>query len=210
MITVFIVENLLEHQIYLNTVIETDPALKCAGIAKSGYEAIHAITKLQPNIVLIDIGLPDISGIECIVRLKRICPPVKFMIYTVHEEDELVFEALKAGANGYLLKTSKPYQIIDAIKELHQGGAPLSSTIAQKILRELPQNKQAPHPEGHNITPKEHDILNLLSKGHSYQEASDLLFVSIKTFRWHIHNIYQKLHANNRTEALNRYYKQDE
>jgi two-component system, NarL family, response regulator LiaR len=210
MITVFIVEDLLEHQTYINTVIETDPELRCLGMTKRGYDAIHSVTKLQPNIVLIDIGLPDISGIECIVKLKPICPNVKFMICTAHEEDELVFEALKAGADGYILKTSKPYQIIDAIKELYHGGAPLSSTIARKILNELPQNKKEPHSIDYNITPKEHDILYLLGKGHSYQEASDLMFISIKTFRWHIHNIYQKLHANNRTEALNRYYKQSE
>jgi two-component system, NarL family, response regulator LiaR len=209
MITVFIIEDLLDHLNYFKTVINTDHELQYVGDAKTGHEAIRAIAQLQPNIVLIDIGLPDISGIECILRLKPTCPNIKFMVCTIHEENELVFEALKAGANSYILKDSKPYQIIDAIKELHNGGAPLSSTIARKILIELSQNTKELHSTDYNITSKEHDILKLLGRGHSYQEASDLLFISINTFRWHIHNIYKKLHVDNRTEALNKYYNKE-
>jgi DNA-binding NarL/FixJ family response regulator len=208
MISVLIVEDQLDHQIYLNTIISSDAELKCLGIIRNGYEAMKEILAKKPDVVLMDIGLPDISGIECILRLKDKVPSVKFMICTVHEEDENVFEALKAGADSYIVKKSKSYQILDAIKELHRGEMPISSSIARKILNYIPPksiNIQA-QSEFH-ITTKECEILNLLSKGHSYQEIADMAFISIKTIKWHIHNIYKKLHADNRTDALNKYFK---
>jgi DNA-binding NarL/FixJ family response regulator len=155
-----------------------------------------------------DLGLPDMSGIECITRLKDKVPTVKFMVCTVHEEDEHIFEALKAGAHSYIVKRSKPYQILDAIKELHNGETPISSCIARKILNAMPkETSNKPEKAEFNITTKEADILKLLSKGHSYQEIADMSFISIKTMKWHVYNIYKKLHADNRTEALNKYFR---
>jgi two-component system, NarL family, response regulator LiaR len=208
MISVLIVEDQLDHQMYLNTIVSSDSELKCLGIIRNGNEAMKEILAKRPDIVLLDLGLPDMSGIDCITKLKNKVPGVKFMVCTVHEEDENIFEALKAGAHGYIVKKSKPYQILDAIKELHNGETPLSSCIARKILNYLPQQKQSnttAQPEFH-ITPKEEDILKLLSKGHSYQEIADMSFISIKTMKWHVYNIYKKLQANNRTEALNKFF----
>lgn len=207
MISVLIVEDQIEHQMYLNTIVNSDSELKCLGIVRNGLEAIKDIIKLQPNVVLIDIGLPDISGIECIKQSKMKCLNTKFMICTVNEEDEKIFEALKVGAHSYIVKRSKPYQIIDAIKSVYSGETPISSSIATKILAMIPKEEEKNvKRKDYNITPKENEILKLLSVGHSYQEISDLLYISIKTLKWHIHNIYNKLHADNRTEALNKYF----
>jgi two-component system, NarL family, response regulator LiaR len=209
MISVFIVDDIQEHQLYLKTILESNAEMKFLGASATGKEAINAILQLRPDIVLMDIGLPDISGIECIRSLKPMCPEVQFMICTVHEEDSNIFEALKAGANGYILKKSKGYQVIDAIKDVYNGHMPISSSIARNILNHLPQtDDEKKKPTDYHITPKEAKILNLLAKGKSYQEISDALFISIKTLKWHIHNIYKKLQADNRTEALNNYFGQ--
>jgi DNA-binding NarL/FixJ family response regulator len=208
MITVLIVEDQLDHQIYLNTIVSSDSELKCLGIIRNGNEAMKEIIAKRPNVVLMDLGLPDMSGVECILKLKDKVPDTKFMVCTVHEEDEKVFEALKAGAHGYLVKKSKPYQILDAIKELNNGEMPLSSCIARKILNYLPRESTNDKAISEfHITSKEGDILKLLSKGHSYQEIADISFISIKTMKWHIYNIYKKLQADNRTEALNKFFK---
>ena len=208
MISVVIVEDLEAHQIYLRSIIERDPTVQCLGVINNGREALLKIPDFNPDIVLMDIGLPDFSGIECIIKLKHICPEVMFMICTIHQEDESVYQALKAGALSYMLKKSKPHQIIDAIHELKEGGSPISSDIARKILAEIPKikNQDETNKEYH-ITPRESEILNMLAKGQSYQQIADELFISIKTFRKHIYNIYQKLHADNRTEAINKYFK---
>ena len=206
MISILIVEDQLDHQLYLNTIISSDAGFKNLGIIRLGAEAIREIPRLKPDIVLMDIGLPDMSGIECISKLKPVCPDVNFLVCTVNEEDEHIFEALKVGAKGYILKKSKPYQIIDAIKELNDGETPLSSSIARKILNHLPQHKAPVASADYDITPREASILKLLAKGYSYQEVSDALFISIKTMKWHIYNIYKKLHADNRTEALNKFF----
>jgi DNA-binding NarL/FixJ family response regulator len=208
MIRVLIVEDQLDHQMYLNTIVSSDNAFKCLGIIRNGNEAIKVITAKKPDIVLMDIGLPDMSGIECILKLKNKVPKVKFMVCTIHEEDEQIFEALRAGAHAYIVKRSKPYQIIDALKELYNGETPISSCIARKILNYMQQESTGPEPQPEiRMTDKEGDILRLLSKGHSYQEISEMTYISIATTRWHIHNIYKKLHADNRTDALNKYFK---
>ena len=208
MITVLIVEDQLDYQLYLKTIINSSSNLKCLGLVRMGADAIDLIKKLKPNIVLMDIGLPDMSGLECISILMPLCPEVKFMVCTIHDEDENVFEALKIGAKSYILKQSKPYQIIDAIEDLHNGNSPISGSIARKVLNYVAEmNSEKKGTEDYNMTASESKILQQLSKGYSYQEIADLLFVSKKTIKWHIYNIYKKLHASNRTEALNKYFK---
>ncbi|MFA6058311.1 MAG: response regulator transcription factor [Taibaiella sp.] len=208
MISVLIVEDQLDHQIYLNTIVSSDAELKCLGIIRNGNEAIKEIIAQKPDIVLMDIGLPDMSGIECILKLRPKVPEVKFMVCTVYEEDESIFEALKAGAHSYIVKRSKPYQILDAIKELYNGERPISSCIAKKILNALPkETDNGPARLEYKITSKQEDILKFLAKGYSYQEIADKCFISPKTLKWHVHNIYKKLHADNRMEAVNKYFK---
>lgn len=206
MINVVIVEDLPIHQLYLKTIIDQDEQLCCLDVFDNGRDAIENIPDLNPHVVLIDLGLNDMNGIECITRLSKICPDIKFMVCTVHDEDENVFEALKSGANSYILKKSKPYQIIDAIIEMHEGGSPISSDIARKVLNQLPKIKSESTNDSYHITPREKEILNLLSRGLSYQEVADELYISVKTLKKHTYNIYQKLNAGNRTEALNRFF----
>lgn len=206
MISVVIVEDLPIHQLYLKTIIDQDEQLTCLDVFDNGKDAMEYIPILKPDVVLIDLGLDDINGVDCIAHLSKICPDIKFMVCTVHDEDEKVFEALKCGANSYILKKSKPYQIVDAIIEMKEGGSPISSDIARKVLSHLPKIKQDVDNSNYHITPREKEILNSLSRGLSYQEVADELFISVKTLKKHTYNIYQKLNANNRTEALNRFF----
>jgi DNA-binding NarL/FixJ family response regulator len=208
MITVLIVEDLIDHQAYLRMAVDCDAGIRCAGIAGNGTDAIRKAAALKPDVILLDIGLPDMNGIECMMKIMegQWCD-ARFVICTIHEEDEFVFEALKAGAHSYITKKSAPYQIADAIKDVHKGERPISSSIATKILAQMPMLRQrkAEAPTA-NLTTKEQDILKLLSKGLSYQEVADSAAITVKTLKWHIHNIYNKLQADNRTEAINKYF----
>ena len=214
MIKVLIVEDQIEHQQYFKSIVMSNPGFKYLGIVRNGKEAIKEIKLLVPDVVIMDLGLPDITGIECIRQLKPLGLDTKFMVCTIHEEDDSIFEALKAGANSYIVKKSKPYQIIDAITEVYEGEMPISSCIATKILNYMPQaeeteegEKDAAQTTGYSITHKEAELLKLLAKGHSYKEISDALAIKVTTIKWHVYNIYKKLQAKNRTEAINKYFK---
>lgn len=213
MIRVFIVEDLPEHQLFLQTIVKSSSELDCVGVAADGHSALRSIRKQAPDVVLMDIGLPDISGIECIQLLRGELPQTRFMVCTVHEEDENLFDALKAGAHSYMLKKSKPYQILDAIREVYEGMFPISSCIAGKMLHYLDFQRietlhkgKAQKQTEYKLTSKEHQILIELAKGFSYQEVAESVSIAITTLKWHIYNIYRKLHADNRTEALNKYF----
>jgi DNA-binding NarL/FixJ family response regulator len=157
----------------------------------------------KPDIVIMDISLPGMSGIECIREIKGKLPATQFMMFTVYENDEKVFEALKAGASGYLLKNTGLVQMIEALKELHNGGSPMSANIARKLVRVF-------HEQENNasvvevLSQRENEILQLLAKGLLYKEIADQLHISTSTVRQHIHKIYEKLHVQNRTEAINK------
>ena len=161
----------------------------------------------QPDLVIMDINLPGMTGIECIKRLKPKFPALQFIMFTVFEDSEQVFEALTAGASGYLLKKTPPERIISALKELHEGGAPMSTGIARKVIstlqeRAVPQQKSLPN--DFRLSPREYEILDLLAKGLFYKEIASQLSITTGTVRQHIHKIYEKLHVQNRTEALNK------
>lgn len=204
MISVIIVEDNADIRIMLEAIVNSSPDYNCLATAASGTEALEQIRRHLPNVVLMDIGLPDINGIDCIRLLRSACAGTEFMMCTIHDEDEKVFEALQAGANSYLLKSSTPETILSAIRELHEGGSPMSSDIARKIVRQLQRPNTATN--DHGVTQREQEILQLLSRGHTYQEISDQLFISIKTFKKHVYNIYRKLQVNNKTEAMNKYF----
>lgn len=211
MIKILIVEDQPEHQQYFKSIVMSNSNFKYLGIIRNGKEAVKRIKEEEPDVVIMDLGLPDISGIECIRQLKPLGLETRFMVCTINEEDDSIFEALKAGANSYIVKKSKPYQIIDAITEVYGGEMPISSCIATKILNYMPQSadeEEKPEEETpHSITPKEAELLNLLAKGHSYKEISDDMSIKVTTIKWHVYNIYKKLQARNRTEAINKYFK---
>jgi DNA-binding NarL/FixJ family response regulator len=170
-----------------------------------GEEALDTIAALQPDIVIMDINLPGISGIDCIKLVKPNCPSTQFMIFTIYENDENIFTALEAGATGYLLKKSTMPQIAEALKELYNGGSPMSALIARKLVQRY--QKPVPSSELEQLTPKEKEILILLSEGLLYKEIADRLAITAGTVKQHIHRIYEKLHVSNKTEAINKLYR---
>jgi DNA-binding NarL/FixJ family response regulator len=204
-ITVTIVEDLDEVREGLTQFISLNSEFKILNTFRTAEEALIEIPVLKPEIVIMDINLPGMNGIECIRQLKDKSPCTQFMMFTVYENDEKVFEALKAGASGYMLKNTGLLQMIEAIKELHDGGSPMSSNIARKLVSVF-REKEKVIASASSLSPRENEVLQLLSKGLLYKEIADKLSISIATVRQHIHKIYEKLHVQNRTEALNKVF----
>lgn len=208
MITIYIVEDNISFRMLLSQLFGEHPDLEIAGVADNGSTALKAVEKLQPDIVLMDIGLPDISGVECIAKLKPVCPETEFVAFTVSDEDEIVFEALKAGATSYLMKTTPPDELIKALKEVYNGGSPISSDIARKIIGVFSQQREKQHSKnpGFGISKREDEMLRYLAEGMTYQEVADKMFISLSTLKSHIYNTYEKLQVNNKVEAINKYF----
>lgn len=198
-----IVEDLDEVREGLKQFISLNPEFKVLDTFKTAEEALHDLPQLQPDIVIMDINLPGMSGIECIRQVKKKIAQTQFMMFTVYENDEKVFEALKAGATGYLLKNTGLLQLIEALQELHNGGSPMSSNIARKLVTIFREEHTDEAPMI-ALSKRENEILQLLSKGLLYKEIADKLVISVGTVRQHIHKIYEKLHVQNRTEAINK------
>jgi DNA-binding NarL/FixJ family response regulator len=201
-ISLAIVEDLDEVREGLNQFISLNPEFKVLDTFKTAEEALYDIPRLQPDIVIMDINLPGMNGIECIRQVKNKSPKTQFMMFTVYENDEKVFEALKAGASGYLLKNTGLVQMIEALSELYNGGSPMSANIARKLVTVFREQENLVPVE--TLSNRENEILQLLSKGLLYKEIADQLSISTSTVRQHIHNIYEKLHVQNRTEAINK------
>jgi two-component system, NarL family, response regulator LiaR len=205
LITVCIVEDRKDIRESLKILVNDSPECACIGAFENGEDALKEIPELQPDVVLMDIDLPGMNGIACIKELKPLCPRVQFMICTVYDEDEKIFDALAAGANSYILKRSDSDTLINSIKDLHNGGSPMSSDIARKIVKQFQSNVSVEKEDFH-LTDREKEILELLAKGLTYQQTADKIFISGKTIKKHVYNIYEKLHVNSRTEAVNKYY----
>jgi DNA-binding NarL/FixJ family response regulator len=206
-IKIVIVEDLEEVADGLAEFIEVDKELQLVGSYRTAEAAAIEIPLVKPDIAVMDINLPGMNGIECIRQVKNSMPSVQFMMFTVYENNDQVFEALKAGASGYLLKKTPPIEIIDAIKELYQGGSPMSSTIARKLVNVFQSNQDASLAKSAVLTPREREVLDQLAKGMLYKEIGEQLGISFNTVRQHISKIYEKLHVQNRTEALNKFFK---
>ncbi len=204
MISVAIVEDIPEIRDSIAKLIEGQPDLSLVLAASNAEEAIPFILHKNPDVVIIDINMPGMNGIDCIAKIKDECPNTQFMIFTIYENDEKIFDALAAGASGYILKKTDPDKIIEAIKELYNGGSPMSTSIARKVINHFKVNKAPVH---ESLTNKENEILTLLSKGLLYKEIAAALSISVGTVTQHIHNIYGKLHVSNKTEAINKFRK---
>ena len=201
-IKVSIVEDLTEVREGLAELVSSDKELLMMENFDNAESAIEKLPALEPDIVVMDINLPGMSGIECIKIIKEKCPGTQFMMFTVYETDEKVLQALQAGATGYLLKRTEPQRILESIKELNQGGSPMSSNIARKLLNIFLDEKKITKKE--ILTDRENEVLQLLADGLLYKEIAERLNIVHGTVRQHIHNIYEKLHVQNRTEALNK------
>ena len=202
-ISIAIVEDLDEVREGLKQFISLNPEFNVMESFTTAEEALPAIPMLKPDIVIMDINLPGMNGIECIRQMKDKSPSTQFMMFTIYENDEKVFDALKAGASGYLLKNTGLVQLIEALKELHNGGSPMSANIARKLVNVFHQ-QGINMPSVEKLSLRENEILQLLSKGLLYKEIAEQLSISTSTVRQHIHKIYEKLHVQNRTEAINR------
>jgi len=204
LITVAIVEDIKDIREGLQILIGSSPGFSCSQVYATGEEAVKALPAHCPDVVLMDIHLPGINGIDCLRQVKQACPNTQFIMSTVYEDDDNIFESLKAGAHGYLLKKTEPVKILEAIRDVHAGGSPMSAQIARRVIQtfQAKNNKS----EEALLTPKEKSILHDLSKGLRYKEIASAEGISIDTVRTHIRRMYEKLHVQSRTEALNRVY----
>lgn len=202
-VTISIVEDLDEVRDALHRMIQQSEKFCFVAGFNNAEQAEMNIPVQPPDIVIMDINLPGMSGIECIRRIKEKCPGTQFMMFTIYEDDDKVFEALKAGAHGYLLKKTPKEKLLDALEELYNGGSPMSTNIARKVIEAFEKRNQPPE-ELNTLTNKEKQILELLAKGFLYKEIADQLHSTRNTIKQHIHHIYEKLHVQNRTEAINK------
>ena len=220
-ISVCIVDDNKDIRSALEQIILMADGYTLAGSFSDAEEAMQKIPLVKPNIVLMDINLGDgENGIDCVRQLKPQHPDILFMMCTVYEEDEKIFEALKAGANGYILKKTAPGKLLDALRELYEGGAPMSSQIARKVVNAFHRASETAHEGGNSetggaaapakaisiLSNRENEILELLAQGMLYKEIAARLFISQETVRKHVYHIYEKLHVNNRVEAINKFY----
>lgn len=167
-------------------------------------DALEGIQKNVPDVVLMDINLPKMNGIECTTKLKAILPDLQIMICSVYDDDDNIFKALEAGASGYILKSAASENLMQCITELHEGGSPMSSSIARKVVSRFQKSSSQQKKEEFQLTPREDEILDLIAQGFRNKEIAEKLFVSVNTIRTHIYNIYEKLHVQSRVEALNK------
>lgn len=203
-ITVAIVEDKEPIRQSLAILVDGAEGFSCQATFENAESAIEYLPSHCVDVVLMDIDLPGMNGIDCVRQLKALCPDMQFMMCTMYDEDETVFDALKAGANAYILKRSPPHKLLEAITELHEGGAPMSSTIARKIAGSFYTSPSASN-ELDVLTSREREILDRLAKGHSHKEVANELFISPTTVRKHIFNIYEKLQVHSKVEAVNKY-----
>lgn len=198
--TVAVVEDNATFRRFLVDLIDATPGCRCVAACGSAEEGLEMIPPQHPDVVLMDIHLPGDSGIACTARLHELAPRTQVLMLTVYKDIKMIFQALKAGACGYLLKRSGGQEILDAIAELRAGGAPMTSEIARLLVRSFQAPATAP-PETATLTPREREILVLLADGLSNKEIAARLFISFFTVRAHLMHIYEKLHVRSRTEA---------
>lgn len=200
-----IVEDIEDVALMLSEIINDEPDMSCKQVYHNAEDAMHFLPQNPADILIVDIGLPRASGIEAINHLTEYCPKMQFCMFTVYEDDDKIFESIKAGAKGYILKKSNNDKIIEAIRELHAGGSPMSPSIARRIMELFSGLPANPASRKLPLTDRELELLNLLSKGLLYKEISAQLGITVGTVKQHIHKIYEKLQVSNKTEAINKY-----
>jgi DNA-binding NarL/FixJ family response regulator len=205
-IRVSIVEDISDIREALCTLIEQTTGFSLLSAHVGGEEAVTNLIRLQPDIVIMDINLPGMTGIECVRQVRNAVPHIQFMMFTVYDNDEQIFSALAAGATGYLLKKAPAHKIIEALRELYDGGSPMSASIARRVIGTFQKKPPASSSPDLGLTSREQEILDLLAKGLLYKEISDQLGTTTGTVKQQIHKIYEKLQVQNRTEAINKVF----
>lgn len=187
-----------------NKLLNAAPGFQCLAVCATGEEALKKLPAIHPQVVLMDINLPGISGVECTRRLKSDLPETQILMVTVHNDNDRIFQALQAGASGYMLKRTTPQELLEAIREVHGGGAPMTGEIARKVVQTFHQPSTASG-QANSLTARELEILGLVSQGMANKEIADRLAISFDTVRHHLRHIYEKLHVRCRTEAASVY-----
>jgi DNA-binding NarL/FixJ family response regulator len=201
------------------SIIEDDPSVRrilaewvsdardfhCAGVHANAAHALARMPAEKPDVALVDINLPDKTGIECVFHLKPMLPKTQFLMLTVYEDAEHIFKALEAGAMGYLLKRTPREEVLAALRQVHEGGSPMTSYIARKVVSFFQRPRQPNREVVEALSPREREIIELLSRGFSYKEIADKLGIGIPTVNTHIHRTYEKLHVQSRGQAVAKY-----
>ena len=203
MIRIVIVEDNNALRSSLESLFNRTEGMRCVACLANLLNVVSEVGAARPDIILMDIGLPNISGIEGVRTVKMNFPEVQVLMFTVFDDDEKIFDAIRAGASGYLLKKTPPAEIVEAVRELYRGGAPMTSSIARRVIHSF-QAVPSTVVEDYRLTVRENEILYSLVDGLSYKRIADKYCVSISTIRTHICNIYQKLHVNSKAEAVAR------
>lgn len=203
-IKVAIVEDKPELLANLKLILSYYKELEVTGAYSNAEDFMQALEPaMLPEVVVMDINLPGVSGIKAVEKLKPQYPQLQFLMCTIYEDEENIYQSLCAGASGYVVKNTPPEKFLEAIRDIHNGGSPMSPNIARKVVLSFQQrNRKADEYE--NLTSREKELLDLLAKGYRYKEIAAELFISVETVRTHIRNIYDKLQVNSRTEALNK------
>ena len=203
-ITVSIVEDDAPARAILTEWVRGANGFKCVGEHESAESALAALPQEKPSVVLMDINMPGMSGIECVRRLKPQMMETQFVMLTVYEDSDHIFKALSSGASGYLLKRTPRAELLTALKDVHAGGSPMSSNIARKIVQAFQRVSRSPtDPE--SLSPREREVLELLARGYLYKEIADSLHISMATVNTHTRRIYEKLHVRSRSQAVARF-----
>ena len=203
-IAVAVVEDNNDYRIATASILRSSPSCACVGEFSSAEDLIEAFDEIEAEVVLIDLGLPGISGTEAIRILKQEYPRVELVVLSVYEDDDSVFQAICAGASGYLTKPVMPQQLLEAVEHAFCGGTAMSPKIARKMLDIFKNNVPPPHRTDYKLTKRENEVLTLLTQGEDCRRIADKLFVSQYTVRAHLRNIYEKLHVQSSTEAVSK------
>lgn len=204
--TVAVVEDDRRLREKLLQILESNTDIECVASCSSAEEALKVIPQKAPSVVLMDIKLPGMSGIQCVSELKRTMPQLQIIMVTVYEDSENIFKALKSGASGYLVKSGPPEQLVEAIRDVFTGGSPMSSHIARKVVQHFHSLGPAKE-EANNLSPREQQVLSLLASGYIYKEIGDRLNIGAETVRTYVKSICHKMHVRSRLEAVARHMK---
>ena len=204
MISISIVDDEKKLCKSIATFLNGSAGFRCASIYGSAEAALQHLPEDQPDVVLMDINMAGMDGIECVRRLKTLAPQIQILMLTVYEDTEQIFRALAAGATGYLLKRLEPEELLQAIRDVHTGGSPMSNSIARKVVASF-QKANGAGEKQNLLTTREQAVLDCLAQGLAYKQIGDQLNISINTIRTHLRHIYEKLHVQSRTEAVAKY-----
>ena len=204
MISVAIVDDEKELRESIATFINGSPGFRCVSAYSNARAALQGLPTDRPDVVLMDINMAGMTGIECVEKLKAMTPEVQIVMLTVYEDTDQIFRALAAGASGYLLKRLTPTKLLQAIREVHAGGSPMSASIARKVVASFQKTATNDDKQVH-LSPREQAVLDYLAKGLTYKAIADQLGISIDTIRTYLRRIYEKLHVQSRTEAVAKY-----